>query len=65
MVHLRAAPQMHHELWKALHRVARGEAPGSPELREALFRRRLAEWVPGESGVRLTARGKDELLRER
>ena len=55
---------MHDDLWRALRRVGRGEAPGSPELREALFERKLAEWVPGESGVRLTARG-EAVLRER
>jgi len=59
-----AAPQLHPELWRALRRIARGEAPGSPELREQLFKRKLAEWIPGESGVRLTARGED-VLRER
>ena len=55
---------IHPDLLRALRRVERGEAPGSAELREQLFKRRLAEWVPGESGVRLTARG-EALLRER
>jgi hypothetical protein len=56
--------KLHHDVWEALRRVERGEAPGSSELREMLFRHKLAEWIPGERGVRLTARG-EAVLRTR
>jgi len=44
--------------------LADGDAPGSPEAREALIERRLIEWIPGKSGLRLTAAGV-KALRER
>lgn len=48
---------MHPDLWSALRRVIRGEAPGSPQARDALMRRGLIEWVPGQSGLRPTEGG--------
>jgi hypothetical protein len=43
--------RLHHDVWSALRRVARGDPPGSPELRDLLFEFGLAEWVLGECGV--------------
>jgi hypothetical protein len=51
------ARAMHQDLWSALRRVRDGELPGSPGLRDLLIERGLIEWVPGESGLRLTASG--------
>lgn len=49
---------MHPALWRALRRVERGEAPGSPEDRDCLIVRGLIEWTPGESSLRLTGKGR-------
>ena len=52
-----SADNMHPTLWTALRRVSDGDAPGSPELRDALMKRGLIEWVPGQSGLRPTEGG--------
>lgn len=56
-----AIRMMHVDLWKALRRVEREGCAGSPEARDGLFDRNLAEWVPGQFGLRLTMRGRAAL----
>jgi hypothetical protein len=55
---------LHPNAWKALRMVKEKGYAGSPEMRQALMQRRLIEWVPGESGQRLTKDG-EWLLAER
>jgi hypothetical protein len=47
-----------------LRRVRDGELPGGPGLRDLLIERGLIEWVPGESGLRLTASGVRAIQKE-
>lgn len=47
--------------WIALRRVERVGCAGNVIARDNLMRRKLIEWVPGESGLRLTARGREAL----
>jgi hypothetical protein len=53
---------LHPNAWKALRMVKEKGYAG--ELRDILMQRKLIEWVPGESGQRLTKDG-EWLLAER
>ena len=52
---------MHRDLWIGLRRVERGEPPGDYHVRHLLMQRGLIEWVPGESGTRMTPAGERAL----
>lgn len=52
---------MHPDAWRALRRVSETGCAGDSLLRARLMVRGLVEWVPGESGLRLTRLGAEAL----